>query len=255
LGRQSVLYSQKLYEIYALEILDEAQLPKKPIEPNIPNNIALGCIFGLILGFVYALFVEYLNAPTYSRVSFDILDEKTGTYNMRFFNLRLHQEINRARRNEGVLSVALIDIDHRRLLASGSEQSRFTAMRNVMSLYSKKLREEDIMAPLSDTVLALLLLDLGAKPAKNVVERLLESMSMISVQLGISDQTASLNGSAGIAPYYSGDTASVEELISRAQNALDSMRESTYGRVMISEEGAIESLHHVDEKQNKTARR
>jgi diguanylate cyclase len=234
--------------------LDQATLPKTPIKPNIPSNLVLGGVFGLILGLAFALFMEYLNAPTYSKVSFDILDEKTGTYNMRFFNLRLHQEINRARRNEGVLSVVLIDIDHRRLLSSGPEQSRANAMRNVVSMYSKSLREEDVMAPFSDSILALLLLDLGGKSAKGVVERLLESMSMISVQLGVSDQTTSLNGAAGIAPYYSGDTASVEELISRAQNALDSMRESTYGRVMISEEGAIESLQHTNKRQTEMAR-
>jgi GGDEF domain-containing protein len=100
-----------------------------------------------------------------------------------------------------------------------------------------------------------LLPDLGGKAAKGVVERLLESVSMISVELGVGNQVTSLNGAAGIAPYYSGDTASVDELISRAQNALESMRESTYGRVMLSEEGAIDNPRHATKSQTETARR
>jgi diguanylate cyclase (GGDEF)-like protein len=251
LGQQSVTYGQKLYEIYDLEKLDEATLPKKPIKPNTLSNLILGGVLGFILGFAFALLMEYLNAPAHSNVGLNILDDKTGTYNMRFFNLRLHQEINRAKRNQGVLSVALIDIDHRKLLHAGSEQSRLNAMKSVVSTCSKGLRDEDIMAPFSDTMLALLLLDLGGKDAKGVVERLLDSMGMISVQMGVSDQTASLNGAAGIAPYHSGDTASVEDLISRAQTALDSMKESTYGRVMISDEGGGENLQNTNKGNQK----
>jgi len=255
LGRQSVLYGQKLYEIYALEILDVAQLPKKPIKPNIPTNLVLGGVFGLILGFAFALFMEYLNTPAYSRVSFNILDENTGTYNMRFLNLRLHQEINRARRNDGVLSIALINIDHQRLLDASPAQARVDATRNVVAMFSKNLRDEDVMAPFSNSEIALFLPDLDGNAAKRVVERLLESVSMISVGLGDGDQMTSLHGAAGIAPFYGGDTASVDELVSRAQNALDSMRESTYGRVMISTEGAIEGLHQAKKKQTEMTRR
>ena len=252
LGQQTVLYGQELYEIYPLDILDEAQLPQRPISPNIPANLVLGGLFGLVLGFAFALFTEYLNAPARSRLSFNILDEKFGTYNLRFFNLRLHQEINRARRNEGVLSIALVDIDHRRLLNSSSSQSRLSAMSNVVSMFSKSLRDEDVMAAYSDNVVALLLPDLDGKVAKGVVERLLESLSMISVELGVGNREVSLNGSAGIAPFYSGDTSSVDELISRAENVLDSIRESTFGRVMMSNEGAIEGIQNIKKKAAKT---
>ena len=250
LGQQSELYGNKLYEIYTLEILDDARLPKAPIKPNITNNLILGGMFGLILGFVFALFTEYLNASPYSSVSFNILDEKTGIYNKRFFNLRLHQEINRARRNEGILSVALIDIDHRRLLDAKSVQSHINAMNNVALLFSKSLREEDILAVFSDSEIALLLPDLNGNTAKEVVERLLESISMISIEMGFGNQMANLHGAAGVAPFYSGDTVTADELILRAQNTLDGMRESTYGRVMISTEGAIEGQHNVKKKKS-----
>jgi len=248
LGEQSVLYVQNLYEVYALEILDEAELPKKPIKPDVTNNLMLGGGFGLLLGFAYVLLGEYLRAPLESKAGFNILDEKTGIYNRRFFNLRLHQEMNRARRNEGILSVALISIDHRRLLDVGSGQARASAMRSVVSMFGKNLRDEDVMAPFSDMELALLLPDMDGKSAKAVVERLLEMVSMISIDLGIGNQTTNLQGAAGVAPYYSGDSASMDELVVRAQNALDSMRESTYGRVMISTEGAIGEIQKATKK-------
>jgi GGDEF domain-containing protein len=150
--------------------------------------------------------------------------------------------MNRARRNEGVLTVAMVNIDHRRLLDSGSAQGRLGAMRSVVSMFGKNLRDEDVMAPFSDTELAILLPDLDAKAAKTVVERLLELVAMLSVDLGAGDQAANLQGAAGVAPYFSGDNATMDELISRSRGALDSMRDSTYGRVMISGESAINDI-------------
>ena len=44
-----------------VQIIDDADLPEKPVKPNIPLNIALGMVVGLILGVGLAFFLEYLD--------------------------------------------------------------------------------------------------------------------------------------------------------------------------------------------------
>jgi len=44
-----------------VQIIDDADLPERPVKPNIPLNIALGMVVGLILGVGLAFFLEYLD--------------------------------------------------------------------------------------------------------------------------------------------------------------------------------------------------
>jgi diguanylate cyclase (GGDEF)-like protein len=239
IGMQTVSYVESLYETYRLELLDEAVLPASPIRPNMAQNLILGGILGLVLGIGLVIFMEYLKTPIEAGAFFNILDERFGIYDMRYFRERLHQEMSRTRRHKSVLSIALINIDHRRLLENASPQVRLDAMRSVVTVLEKSLRNEDVLASLSDTELALLLPEMDGENAKTAMERVLAVASKVSVELGPGDKTINLNGAAGVAPYYSGDPATTDVLITRARNVLESMRESTYGRARVSTEGPV----------------
>jgi diguanylate cyclase (GGDEF)-like protein len=239
IGGQTVLYVESLYETYRLELLDEATLPRSPVKPSMVQNLTLGAILGLLLGMGLIVFIEYLKVPSDTDAIFNILDERIGIYDMRYFRERLHQEMSRSRRHKRVLSVALVNIDHRHLLENVSPDVRLAAMRSVVTAVGRSLRDEDVMAASSETELAILMPELDGEKAKTVVERILAIISKISVELRPSGKNISLNAAAGIAPFYSWDRASTDVLIARASNVLDSMKESTYGRVMISSEGPV----------------
>ena len=239
IGTQTVDYVESLYETYRLELLDEASLPRSPIRPSMVQNLTLGAILGLILGMGLIVFIEYLKVPSDTDAILNILDERIGIYDMRYFRERLHQEMSRSRRHKRVLSVALVNIDHRHLMENLSPEVRLSAMRSVVTAVGRSLRDEDVMAAASDTDLALLMPELDGEKAKTVVERILATVSKISVELRPSGKSISLNGAAGVAPFHSWDRASTDLLITRARNVLDSMKESTYGRVMISAEGPV----------------
>ena len=239
IGRQTVLYVESLYETYRLDLLDEATLPRSPVKPSMIQNLTLGAILGLLLGMGLIIFIEYLKAPSDTDAIFNILDERIGIYDMRYFRERLHQEMSRSRRHKRVLSVALVNIDHRHLLENLAPEVRLAAMRSVVTAVGRSLRDEDVMAASSDTELAILMPELDGEKSKTVVERILEIVSKISVELRPSGKNISLNGAAGVAPFYSWDRATTDVLITRARNVLDSMRESTYGRVMVSTEGPV----------------
>ena len=51
----------KLYSPATVEITDIAEIMDKPVLPKIPLNIALGVIFGLLVGVGLAFFIEYLD--------------------------------------------------------------------------------------------------------------------------------------------------------------------------------------------------
>lgn len=235
-GLETVSYVESLYETYRLELLDEASLPGSPIKPNLMQNLMLGGMLGLFLGIGLVIFMEYLKGPADAEPAMNMLDQRFGVYGMRYFRERLHQEMSRTRRHNGMLSVALVNIDHRHLLANVTAQTRLHIMRSVVQSVGKGLRDEDVMATASDTDLALLLPELNADQAKVVIERILAIVSKVSVELGPESRNISLNGAAGIAHFGSWDQATTDILINRARNALESMKESTYGRVVIAKE-------------------
>jgi diguanylate cyclase (GGDEF)-like protein len=45
-----------------------------------------------------------------------ILDELTGTYNRRYFNEKIVEEVNRSKRDQKMLAVAMFDIDHFKMI-------------------------------------------------------------------------------------------------------------------------------------------
>src|SRR5690349_6666402 len=233
IGAKTIRFVEGLYETYRLELLDEASLPKSPIKPNLMQNLMLGGILGLFLGIGLVIFMEYLKAPADTEPLLSVLDQRFGIYGMRYFRERLHQEMSRSRRHKSILSVALVNIDHRHLLANVAPQARLQTMRGVILAVGKSLRDEDVMASVSDTELALLLPELTVDQAKIVVERILSVVSKVSVELSPDGRSISLNGAAGIAPFGSWDQATTDVLIDRAHSALETMRESTYGRVVI----------------------
>ena len=248
IGMQTVGYVESLYETYRLEPLDEATLPSSPLNPNMAQNLTLGGILGLVLGMGLVILMEYLRIPAEAGGLYNILDDRSGIYDMRYFRERLHQEMSRVRRHKGVLSLALINVDHRRMLGNLQPQARLEVMRSVVVALGQNLRDEDVMASFSDTGIALLLPELDGEKAKKAVERILNVFSKASVELSMSGRNVNLNGAVGIAPFHSWDRASTDVLIERAQNVLESMRESTYGKVMVSTEGPTSSI--VDSVKN-----
>ncbi|RMF92922.1 MAG: polysaccharide biosynthesis tyrosine autokinase [Candidatus Schekmanbacteria bacterium] len=44
-----------------ISLVDKATVPKKPISPNVPRNLILGAVVGLIFGLGFAFFLEYLD--------------------------------------------------------------------------------------------------------------------------------------------------------------------------------------------------
>ena len=235
IGAQTIAYVRGLYETYELAPLDEAALRTAPISPNYPLNLGLGAALGLFLGLGLALLAEYLRAQPEEVATFNILDQETGMYNRRYFLFRLRQELSRASRGSVDLSVALMNVDHHGVMDGASPQVRGEALRKVLLLLGPALREEDIMARYSDTVIAFLLPDVEGEMARDMVEDMQARITTAPLEINGRGVKLNLQGAAGVATYH--EKADVDALLAGAARALEGAEAAAYDRVHLLSEG------------------
>jgi len=240
IGAQTVAYVETLYEAYELEPLDEALLPTSPVKPDRALNLALGGIFGLILGAGLAFLSEYLQTPLVTATNFSVLDEETGAYSKPYFMLRLRQEMSRAKHNNYPLynyplSVALINVNHPVRMDGVSSQISSETLRGVAALLMPELREEDMMARFSDNVFAFLLPHMPGGAAKKNVEGLLTKMGSTPVESNRSGVKVNVHGTAGVVAYPKRGIGQ-EELLAQARRALENAEPATDGKVCLFSE-------------------
>lgn len=219
-GVQVEEYVRGSYEVFILRLLDEATPPRRPISPDTSLNLTLAAIFGLVLGIGLAFLSVYLETPPHAVADVNIIDTQTGVYNKDYFLRRLSQEMVRAKRNRYPLSVALMRIDNLGLLKGiNSAKIRSEILRQTATLTSQYLREEDLMAHLTDDVFAFLLPDMTGENAKAVMEYLQTRISWLPVQSSTNGAKFNFKGIVGIASYNHNGT-SRDELVSQADRAL-----------------------------------
>lgn len=213
-------YVQGLYEVFALVPLDEATIPKTPVSPKKPLNLALVSILGLVLSGGLAFLSEYLEAPLSSAVGVNIIDDETGVYNKDYFLQRLSEEMVRARRNRYPLSLALMRVSNLSLLkGANSVKVRREMLRQVAMLTSQYLREEDIVAHLDRDVFALLLPDTTGENAKALMEYLQTRVAWTPFESSLNGVKFNLKSIVGITTYNHNGT-SRDELVATATRAL-----------------------------------
>jgi len=101
------------------------------------------------------------------------LDGLTGIFNRRFFELRIMEEIERARRHGTGLVVIMADIDQfKRLNDEFGHVLGDEVLRQVSSLFHQQLRKIDVVCRYGGEEFALLLTQTNAPHAMNIAEKL-----------------------------------------------------------------------------------
>lgn len=170
-GTETVNYVGKLYDVFELEPLDEANLPRNPSRPNVPLNLAMGGIMGLVLGAALVLALQYLETATAEREAFNIIERETGAYTRAYLLHRLWGEVSHARRSKRPLSLGLIRMEMDGDTDVNNARARAEVMRLTKATVERALREEDVLARFDGHTFAILMPDTSGQQAQNVLKK------------------------------------------------------------------------------------
>jgi diguanylate cyclase (GGDEF)-like protein len=155
------------------------------------------------------------------------LDGLTGIFNRRFFELRIMEEIERARRSGAGMAVIMADIDHfKRLNDEFGHLLGDEVLRQVSSLFHQQLRKIDVVCRYGGEEFAILLTQTSAQHAMGVAEKLRKFVE--GWQFPGVPRLVTL--SAGVAAFPEHGTAR-DEVMRAADNALYQAKQGGRNRV------------------------
>lgn len=170
-----------------------------------------------------AYYVERIRQLSY-------LDGLTGIFNRRFFEMRILEEIERARRGETGLGVVMVDIDQfKKLNDEFGHLLGDEVLRQVSSLFHQNLRKIDVVCRYGGEEFAILLTQTSATHALSVAEKLRKLVQ--EWQFPGVPRTVTI--SAGVAAFPDHGRGR-DELIRAADNALYAAKQAGRNRVCLN---------------------
>ena len=172
-----------------------------------------------------------------------IRDEKTNLYNYRHFKEHLIIDVERAKRLNDKVSLAMIDIDHfKRYNDTNGHVTGDNALKILASIISSQCRAYDVPARFGGDEFALLFPKTGTPTAHDIADRLRKIISEAQFPHGGELSSGELTISIGIATFPD-DALDWPTLINNADRAL--YKAKAYGRNKVL---AFSSLENVDIK-------
>lgn len=166
----------------------------------------------------HAVGVAINNTKVYSRTLREaIQDELTGLPNRRYFNERLLDEVDRARRYNGAFSLVFCDIDHfKKVNDSFGHPAGDRVLAQIAAVLRENLRSSDTVARYGGEEFALLLLNTKKPQAMHLAEVLRQKIAEAAMP-GLAGRK--VQASFGLATFGE-DSSSFEGLMAKADQAL-----------------------------------
>ena len=156
-----------------------------------------------------------------------ITDGLTGLYNHRYLHERLQEELERARRHEGTLSLLFCDCDHFKIYNdSHGHKAGDAALGRIARIIEACGRRVDLAARYGGEEFVLVLVDTDSAGALVVAERVRAEVEASSARGG-----RALTVSIGIATYPD-DTGARDELLDKADWAMYTAKRAGRNRVL-----------------------
>ncbi|HEY9745226.1 MAG TPA: sensor domain-containing diguanylate cyclase [Oculatellaceae cyanobacterium] len=126
-------------------------------------------------------------------------DELTGLINRRGYYQRFESELERARRHQTPLCVALVDVDHfKRFNDTYGHLSGDLILKALAELFTKNVRRSDVVCRFGGEEFAILLPDTSLKAAADLMERIRQSVEQMELR-GVNGEPLRVTISSGLA--------------------------------------------------------
>lgn len=159
------------------------------------------------------------------------LDELTGLYNRREFNLQLKNELERSERFGRCFTLLLLDIDFfKKLNDTYGHQAGDEALRSIAALLKQEFRALDRVARYGGEEFIVILPETSSSTAYMVAERIRQVVSTYA--LSVNKETINVTVSGGLATFPE-DGDSQEFLIRAADQALYAAKYSGRNKIII----------------------
>ncbi|MGD9899630.1 MAG: diguanylate cyclase [Calditrichaceae bacterium] len=161
------------------------------------------------------------NAQTYEEVkNLSLTDAMTNLHNYRYFEERLKEEINRARRNNGSVSLIMLDIDHfKNYNDTLGHQAGDEALRTLSWVLKNSVREEDVVNRYGGEEFSIILPGIDKNVIKILGERIRERVEK-TVFFKENIQPGGLFTVSLGAASFPDDAADFEDLVYKSDQAL-----------------------------------
>jgi diguanylate cyclase (GGDEF)-like protein len=162
-------------------------------------------------------------------------DDLTGIANRRFFERRLSDEWNRARRHEQPLALILLDLDHfKELNDRRGHPAGDDCLRRVGAFLSETIRRSgEVVARYGGEEFAILLPATDTDGTVRVAETLRDGIERLSIPYGNGRR---MTASCGVAALTPGARATPEHLVASADRALYAAKHSGRNCVRVADE-------------------
>ncbi len=178
------------------------------------------------------------NARYFDRVrQMAYVDGLTGIFNRRYFEMRVTEEMERARRYENALALIIVDIDHfKRLNDEFGHLLGDEVLRQVSTLFGQNLRKSDIVARYGGEEFVVLMPQTSVEHASAAAEKLRKTVETWTFPGVARPVTISM----GVASFPA-DGDSRDALVAAADRALYVAKQSGRNRVIVAAQQAASS--------------
>lgn len=163
-----------------------------------------------------------------------MIDELTGIMNRRAFLSNVEYTINLAKRSQAGLALVYIDLDNFKTIndayghAAGDE-----VLRRFASIAGSIVRKTDVVGRLGGEEFAMLVYGANKEAAQHLIERLL--VEVRNTRVPISGYRLHFTASAGLVYLEANERTSVEQLLVKADKALQQAKRTGKDRLVICE--------------------
>lgn len=194
------------------------------------------------LAIAFNLMTEKLEQSQKELKNLAIIDELTGIYNRREFNLQLKNELERSGRYSHCFTLLLLDIDHfKKLNDTYGHQAGDEALQTIAALLKQEFRDLDRVARYGGEEFIVILPETSSSIAYAVAERIRQLISAYTLPINNGEQTINVTVSGGLATFPN-DGESEEALIHNADRALYAAKGSGRNKIIIYSRLSVETI-------------